>query len=184
MVTGARDGARALGRSFLRSGQSFSFIQTMADAELTTKVQPEECKKGGYSLIRSMPCRLTEVNHLPKATANGNKRVQLVGLHIFTGKKYEDTINCTAGFHGIDVPVTSKQYFALLDVDAASGDLSLLTDGGDTKEDVSLSRNEEDSSMFDAIGSEVVKRFEAGESLKVGVLSIMGKELVVEVGKG
>ena len=37
--------------------------------------------------------------------------------------------------------------------------------------------------MFDAIGSEVVKRFEAGESLKVGVLSIMGKELVVEVGK-
>ena len=82
------------------------------------------------------------------------------------------------------MPVTSKQYFALLDVDAASGDLSLLTDGGDTKEDVSLSRNEEDSSMFDAIGSEVVKRFEAGESLKVGVLSIMGKELVVEVGKG
>ena len=87
--------------------------------ELTTRVQPEELKKSGFAMIRQMPCRLTEVNHLPKATANGNKRVHLVGLHVFTGKKYDDTINCTAGFHGIEVPVSSKASYSLLDIDAS-----------------------------------------------------------------
>ena len=53
-------------------------------AELTTKVQPEELRKGGSAMIRSMPCKLIEVTQLPKATANGNKRVQLIGLHVCT----------------------------------------------------------------------------------------------------
>jgi len=148
-------------------------------SELVVKVQPEDLKKGGYALIRGQVCKLTEVNHLPKATANGNKRVQLVGLHVESGKKYEDTINCTAGFHGIDAPVTSKQQFTLLDVDQTSGDLSLLLPSGETKDDVSLSRAEDGA--FDAVGSECARRFDAGESLAVTVLSLMGKEYVVEV---
>ena len=66
-------------------------------AELVTKVQPAELKKPGFAFIRSMPCKITELEHLAKATANGNKRLRLVGLHVFTGKKYEDTLNCSAG---------------------------------------------------------------------------------------
>lgn len=146
----------------------------MAD-ELTTSVQPDALKKPGYAMIQGMPCKISEINHKPKATANGNKRLHLVGHHIDTGKKYEDTLNLTAGFHGIDVPVTSKSSFSLMDVDTSSGDLSLLTDSGDTKEDVSLSKG---ADGFDAVGKELVERFEAGESLKVHVLQIMGKELV------
>ena len=149
----------------------------MADDELVTKVQPDALKKPGFAMIQGMPCRISEINHKPKATANGNKRLHLVGHHIDTGKKYEDTLNLTAGFHGIDVPVTTKSSFTLLDVDASTGFLSLLTDGGDTKEDVSLSRAE-DGAAFDAIGQNLIERFEAGESLKVHVLSIMGKDIV------
>jgi len=148
----------------------------MAD-DTITKVQPDQLKKPGFAIIQSMPCRITEINHKPKATANGNKRLHLVGTHIFTGKKYEDTLNLSAGFHGIDVPVTTKASYALCDVDVSTGFLSLLTDAGETKEDVALSRAE-DGKAFDALGAEVVERFEAGESLKVTVLSIMGKDLV------
>ena len=151
-------------------------------SDLVVKVQPSELKKPGYCFIRSMPCKITELEHLPKATANGNKRLRLVGTHIFSGKKYEDTINCTAGFHGIDVPVTSKATFSLLDVDVASGFLSLLTEAGETKEDAALGRAE-DGEAFDEIGCEIQRRFEAGEALKVTVLSIMEKELVVDVSK-
>jgi translation initiation factor 5A len=149
--------------------------------ELTTKITPEALKKPGFAMIQGMPCRISEINHKPKATANGNKRLHLVGHHIDTGKKYEDTLNLSAGFHGIDVPLTQKAAYTLLDVDASSGFLSLLTEGGDTKEDVGLSRAAEEEGGFDAIGRELLQRFEAGESLKVHVLTIMGKDIVENV---
>mmetsp|Transcript_93583 Transcript_93583/g.166497 ORF Transcript_93583/g.166497 Transcript_93583/m.166497 type:complete len:158 (+) Transcript_93583:54-527(+) len=153
----------------------------MVSDDLIVKLQPDQLTKPGYAMIQNMPCKLTEIKHMPKATANGNKRVHLVGLHVFTGKKYEDTINCTAGFHGIDCPVTSKASYTLLDVDQSTGFLSLLADSGDTKEDASLNRSDDGS--FDEIGDELVKFFEAGEAVKVTVLSIMGKDIVIEVTK-
>jgi len=54
----------------------------MVEEGATTKVQPEELKKNGYAMIKGNPCRLLEVTQLPKATANGNKRVQLIGLNV------------------------------------------------------------------------------------------------------
>ena len=42
---------------------------------------------------------------------------------------------------------------------------------------------DEDGEAFDDVGREIVRRFEAEEALKVAVLSIMGKDLVVEVSK-
>eukprot|EP00927_Polykrikos_kofoidii_P045058 TRINITY_DN38915_c0_g1_i1.p1 TRINITY_DN38915_c0_g1~~TRINITY_DN38915_c0_g1_i1.p1 ORF type:complete len:158 (+),score=38.49 TRINITY_DN38915_c0_g1_i1:179-652(+) len=152
----------------------------MSEKGLVEQIQPGELKKGGYAMIKSMPCRITEIEHKAPATANGNKRVRLIGLHIFTGKKYEDTLNLTAGFHGIDVPVTTKAAFTVLDVDATSGFLSLLDASGETKEDAALSRAE-DGIAFDEVGDEVLRRFSAGESLKVTVLTIMDKDIVIEV---
>ena len=155
---------------------------TMSEDELVTKVQPDALKKPGYCMIQGNPCKIIELTHLPKATANGNKRLKLVGSHCFTGKKYDDTLNLTAGFHGIDVPVTKKAWYGLMDVDLDTGFLSLMTDAGESKEDAALGRAE-DGKEFDDIGKEIVRRFEAEEALKVAVLSIMGKELVVEVSR-
>ena len=84
----------------------------MAEEELIVKAPPEAVKKGGYCIIRGNPCRLDVCEVLPKATANGNKRLHLKGPHVFTGKSYEDTLNLTAGFHGIDVPVTVKAQYS------------------------------------------------------------------------
>ena len=131
----------------------------MAEEELIVKAPPEAVKKGGYCIIRGNPCRLDVCEVLPKATANGNKRLHLKGPHVFTGKSYEDTLNLTAGFHGIDVPVTVKAQYSLLDADSDTGFLSLLTDSGDCKEDVGLARGEDGA--FDQLGKEVIRRFEA-----------------------
>ena len=34
---------------------------SLGEDELVSKVPPEDVKKGGYAMIRGMPCRLTEV---------------------------------------------------------------------------------------------------------------------------
>jgi translation initiation factor 5A len=149
----------------------------MAEDEQIIKAPPEAVKKGGYCMIRGMPCKLEICEVLPKATANGNKRLHIRGPNVFTGKPYEDTLNLTAGFHGIDVPVTVKAQYSLMDVDSDTGFLSLLTDSGDCKEDVGLVKNEDGS--FDELGQEVISKFEAGEALKLTVLSILGKDVVI-----
>ena len=149
----------------------------MAEDEQIIKAPPEAVKKGGYCMIRGMPCKLETCEVLPKATANGNKRLHIRGPNVFTGKLYEDTLNLTAGFHGIDVPVTVKAQYSLMDVDSDTGFLSLLTDSGDCKEDVGLVKNEDGS--FDELGQEVISKFEAGEALKLTVLSILGKDVVI-----
>jgi len=149
----------------------------MAEDEQIIKAPPEAVKKGGYCMIREMPCKLEICEVLPKATANGNKRLHIRGPNVFTGKPYEDTLNLTAGFHGIDVPVTVKAQYSLMDVDSDTGFLSLLTDSGDCKEDVGLVKNEDGS--FDELGQEVISKFEAGEALKLTVLSILGKDVVI-----
>ena len=122
---------------------------------------------------------------LPKATANGNRRLHIKGPNVFTGKLYEDTLNLTAGFHGIDVPVTSKRAYALMDLDRETGFLSLLTDTGDCKEDVGLTRSpladQPGGDSFDEVGMTISRRFDEGDALRVVVLSVMGKELVVGV---
>ena len=99
---------------------------------------------------------------------------------MFTGKKYDDTLNLTAGFHGIEVPVTEKRWYQLLDIQS-DGYLTLM-DGDQTKEDAALG-HAENGKDFDEAGAEIVRRFEAEENLKVAVLSIMGKYLVVECAK-
>ena len=149
----------------------------MAEDEQIIKAPPEAVKKGGYCMIRGMPCKLETCEVLPKATANGNKRLHIRGPNVFTGKPYEDTLNLTAGFHGIDVPVTIKAQYSLMDIDSDTGFLSLLTDSGDCKEDVGLVKNEDGS--FDELGQEVISKFEAGEALKLTVLSILGKDVVI-----
>jgi len=149
----------------------------MAEDEQIIKASPEAVKKGGYCMIRGMPCKLEICEVLPKATANGNKRLHIRGPNVFTGKLYEDTLNLTAGFHGIDVPVTVKAQYSLMDVDSDTGFLSLLTDSGDCKEDVGLVKIEDGS--FDELGQEVISKFEAGEALKLTVLSILGKDVVI-----
>ena len=149
----------------------------MAEDEQIIMAPPEAVKKGGYCMIRGMPCKLEICEVLPKATANGNKRLHIRGPNVFTGKLYEDTLNLTAGFHGIDVPVTVKAQYSLMDVDSDTGFLSLLTDSGDCKEDVGLVKIEDGS--FDELGQEVISKFEAGEALKLTVLSILGKDVVI-----
>eukprot|EP00930_Biecheleria_cincta_P094568 TRINITY_DN8585_c0_g1_i1.p1 TRINITY_DN8585_c0_g1~~TRINITY_DN8585_c0_g1_i1.p1 ORF type:complete len:124 (-),score=33.75 TRINITY_DN8585_c0_g1_i1:18-389(-) len=115
----------------------------MADNEYILQIPPSALKKPGYAMIKGMPCKLSDIIQKPKATANGNDKLHLIGNHIFTGKKYEDIINLTAGFSGLlDIPAVKTAEFVVMDVDTKTGALSLLTDEGEAKEDANLGKAE------------------------------------------
>ena len=72
------------------------------------EVEVQSLKKGNFAFIRSQPCRITEVTKKPKASVKGNERIYIVGLHVDTGKKYEDTLLATLR---IDEILVTKVWF-------------------------------------------------------------------------
>merc|ERR1711862_868607 len=59
----------------------------------------------------------------------------IVALDIFTSKKYEDL--CPTS-HNVEVPFVKRTEFQVLSADPNSGEVSLLTEAGDTKDDLNL----------------------------------------------
>ena len=87
------------------------------------EVEVQSLKKGNFAFIRSQPCRITEVTKKPKASVKGNERIYIVGLHVDTGKKYEDTLLATLR---IDEILVNKSEYSVLDVDGRSGCVSVM----------------------------------------------------------
>eukprot|EP00392_Amoebophrya_sp_AT5.2_P005459 g5468.t1 len=136
------------------------------DSEQILTVSASTLKKPGYVMIKGQPCKIVELNQKPKATVKGNDRLHVVGTHVFTGKKYEDTLNLTAGFASqVQVPAVTKDEYTVMDIDASSGIVSVLTASGDVKDDLNLPKSAENPNVLDEIGELLAKKFEAGEEL-------------------
>merc|ERR1712150_105721 len=153
------------------------FSSENSEMEEKREVEVQSLKKGNFAFIRSQPCRITEVTKKPKASVKGNERIYIVGLHVDTGKKYEDTLLATLR---IDEILVTKSEYSVLDVDGRSGCVSVMLSSGDVKEDLSLGKSE-DGMGWDTVGIELLKRFEDGEEIKVVVQEILGKEYILEV---
>ena len=85
-----------------------SFFLNSSEMEEKREVEVQSLKKGNFAFIRSQPCRITEVTKKPKASVKGNERIYIVGLHVDTGKKYEDTLLATLR---IDEILVTKVWF-------------------------------------------------------------------------
>merc|ERR1719326_1842999 len=70
-----------------------------------------------------------------KTGKHGHAKCHIVAIDIFTGKKYEDL--CPAG-HNIPVPFVNKIEMQILTADESTGEVSLLTESGETKDDLFL----------------------------------------------
>jgi translation initiation factor 5A len=131
---------------------------------------PMQCsalRKNGFVLIKDRPCKIVEMS-TSKTGKHGHAKVHLVGIDIFTQKKYEDICPST---HNMMVPIVVRKEYGLLDV-TDDGFTSLLDDDkNETRDDIRLPAGD--------LGDEIREKFEKEESLRVTVLKSMNEEAIL-----
>jgi translation initiation factor 5A len=150
------------------SQHEHTFDSADAGASTTYPMQCSALRKNGYVVIKSRPCKIVDMS-TSKTGKHGHAKVHLVALDIFTGKKLEDLCPST---HNMDVPNVTRREYQLLDI-SDDGYLSLMSDDGDTKDDVKMPDGE--------IGDKIMKLFKTDEKdTNVVILTAMGEEAAVE----
>jgi len=136
---------------------------------LTYPLQCSALRKNGYVLMKGHPCKIVDMS-TSKTGKHGHAKVNMVGIDIFDGKKYEDMSPST---HNMEVPNVKRKEYTLIDINE-DGYLSLMNDDGDVRDDLNCAhdRNLED---------DIRKKFENGDEMMITVLAAMGKEIPLSI---
>ncbi|KAK3773196.1 hypothetical protein RRG08_025862 [Elysia crispata] len=103
-----------------------------------------------------------------KTGKHGHAKVHMVGLDLFTGKKYEDICPST---HNMSVPNVKRTDYQLVNI--TDGYLSLMDDAGEVRDDLKVPESD--------IGKEIVEKFEKDEGIMVTVMKAMEEEMAVGI---
>ncbi|RQM07891.1 hypothetical protein DH86_00000781, partial [Scytalidium sp. 3C] len=145
-----------------------TFESADAGASATFPMQCSALRKNGFVVIKNRPCKIVDMS-TSKTGKHGHAKVHLVAIDIFTGKKLEELCPST---HNMDVPNVSRKEYQLLDV-SDDGFLSLMSEDGETKDDVKVPEGE--------IGEKINRLFtEEEKDTNVIVLTAMGEQAAVE----
>merc|ERR1719487_468092 len=111
-------------------------------------------------MIKGHPCKVTDIS-TSKTGKHGHAKAHIVALDIFTSKKYEDL--CPTS-HNVEVPFVKRTEYQCLTADGESGEVSLLLESGDTKDDLNLpdrvtigEPTDEDKKLSESIVADVEK---------------------------
>ncbi|RWS08828.1 eukaryotic translation initiation factor 5A-like protein [Dinothrombium tinctorium] len=137
-----------------------------AGASDTYPVQCSSLRKNGFVMIKNRPCKVIEMS-TSKTGKHGHAKVHLVGLDIFTNKKYEDLCPST---HNIPVPNVTRTDFQLIDI-SDDGFASLMNDKGETRDDLKIPEGE--------VGQKIREDFAKENTVIVTVLSAVGEEAII-----
>ncbi|WP_411025028.1 translation initiation factor IF-5A, partial [Salmonella sp. s54836] len=91
--------------------------------------------------MKGRPCKIVEMS-TSKTGKHGHAKVHLVGIDIFTSKKYDDICPST---HSMNVPHVTRSDYQLTDIH--EGYLSLMDDSGILRNDIKC--------LEDDIGKEI-----------------------------
>lgn len=144
---------------------NYDFETAAAGASLTFPAQCSSLRKNGFVVIKGRPCKIVDMS-TSKTGKHGHAKVNLVGIDIFTGKKYEDMSPST---HNMDVPFVQRSELPLLNID--DGFVSLMLPSGETKDDVKLPEGE--------LGEKIQEAFDDGKDILLALIKAMDEEAVV-----
>merc|ERR1719446_1254976 len=132
-------------------------------------------------MIKGKACKVVDYS-TSKTGKHGHAKAHIVALDIFTGKKLEDL--CPTS-HNMEIPFVKHTEYQLLSADGDTGEVSLLTEDGSTKDDLNLPTFQtigEPSDDDKKITAQVLKDQDATDKIPfVKVLSAIGQEKIVEV---
>ncbi|KAG1326574.1 Eukaryotic translation initiation factor 5A [Cocos nucifera] len=162
--------------------------QADAGASKTFPQQAGTIRKNGYIVIKGRPCKVTKENILylvfamkkvklrsnhvvevstSKTGKHGHAKCHFVAIDIFNSKKLEDIVPSS---HNCDVPHVTRTDYQLIDI-SEDGFVSLLTESGNTKDDLKLPTDE-------TLLAQIKDGFAEGKDLVVTVMSAMGEEQI------
>lgn len=154
--------------------QDHDFEGGSAGASETIPMQCSSLRKNGHVCIKDHPCKIVEMS-TSKTGKHGHAKVHLVGIDIFTGKKYEDICPST---HNMNVPnVTRRDYTVMM---FEENFFHLMDDQGDIREDLkhTVVCNVENP---DNVVKMIEEAENAGGTLYASVWKAMGEEYVKEL---
>lgn len=143
-----------------------------AGSSHTYPMQAGSLRKGGHMMIKEKPCKVMDIS-TSKTGKHGHAKANITGIDIFTGKKYEDS--CPTS-HNVEVPNITRNEYQLLNV-ADDGQVSLLLDSGETKDDLDLPKDTEGND--EEVGKVVRQLFDEGKSVLVTVVGACGIEKII-----
>jgi len=149
-----------------------TFEQAGADGALTYPIQCSALRKNGYAMLKGKPCKIIDMS-TSKTGKHGHAKVNLTGIDIFDGKKYEDMSPST---HNMEVPNVSRQEYNVVDV-IDDGFIHLMDDQGEIRED--LHCNHSDATR--ALHAEIKEKFDDGQDLLVTVIKALGREMPLAI---
>ena len=149
-------------------GDVEGFETADAGASETIPMEAGQIRKGGYICIKNRPCKVVSVS-TSKTGKHGHAKCNFVATDIFTGKKLEDIVPST---HGTTVPNVFRSEYTLLDI-TDEDYLSLMDEGGETREDLKMPERPEE------LVKSIREGFDAGDSLILAVVKAMGEEHVM-----
>jgi len=149
------------------SEENVDFSTGDAGASASFPMQCSALRKNGFVIIKERPCKIVEMS-TSKTGKHGHAKVHMVGIDLFTQRKYEDICPST---HNMMVPHVNRKEYSLIDV-SDDGFVSLLDeDKSETRDDIKLPEGD--------LGAEIRAKLENDESVKVTVLKAMGEEAIL-----
>lgn len=139
----------------------------VSNASTTYPMQCSALRKNGHVMIKNRPCKIVEMS-TSKTGKHGHAKVHLVGIDIFTAKKYEDLCPST---HNIDVPHVNRLEFSLIDI-SDDGFLSLMNEKGDCRDDLKVPDGDEGKSLREDFAKE-------DANIVVTVIAAVNEEAVI-----
>ena len=166
-----------------------TFENADAGASEVIPMEAGQIRKGGYIVIKNRPCKVVSVStsktgkhghaksdagvlyprEWQSVSQGTSHRCNFVATDIFTGKKLEDIVPST---HGTTVPNVFRSEYTLLDI-TDEDYLSLMDEGGETREDLKMPERPEE------LVKSIREGFDAGDSLILAVVKAMGEEHVM-----
>ncbi|EME30974.1 translation initiation factor eIF-5A [Galdieria sulphuraria] len=139
-----------------------------AGAAEATPIQAGSVKKNSFVVLKGFPCKVVDIS-TSKTGKHGHAKANIVGVDIFTGKKYEEM--CPTS-HNILQPVVNRKDYQLVDIED-DGFVVLMDENNETRSDLKLDLESDD------VHKKIKQEFNEGKELLVTVLSAMKTEKII-----